>query len=259
MAVGGYRERNATADRALTILSMFEETRATISASDVAEALGVARSTAYRYLQTLIRAGFLEENPGGGFGLGIRVLQLARIARRTNGLAELARPKMRSLASRLRQAVLLTRLSGDVVVCVEREEWSGESIRLSYESGSVMEVNAGASALILLPWLPEERVRAMLQSRPPRQFTPATTTDPDQLIERLRRIRKAGHVISRGELDRDVVGVAAPVFDSSGTVAAGLSIVALRSRVDDDAIEVLLRGIVETAQQLSAQLALVDA
>lgn len=63
----GYRERNSTADRALIILGMFTDDRLQISANDVAEALGSARSTAYRYLQTLVGASFLEEAPNGAF------------------------------------------------------------------------------------------------------------------------------------------------------------------------------------------------
>ena len=73
----GYRERNSTADRALVILGLFTEDRLQISANDVAEALGSARSTAYRYLQTLVAASFLEEAPGGGFRLGIGCCHLS--------------------------------------------------------------------------------------------------------------------------------------------------------------------------------------
>ena len=82
----GYRERNSTADRALVILGLFTEDRLQISANDVAEALGSARSTAYRYLQTLVAASFLEEAPGGGFRLGSLGLCLLRERASTFGI-----------------------------------------------------------------------------------------------------------------------------------------------------------------------------
>ncbi|MFF3484154.1 helix-turn-helix domain-containing protein [Streptomyces sp. NPDC002701] len=46
----GRRGRNATADRALDILLIFDDDRLVLSAAHVAARLEVARSTAYRYL-----------------------------------------------------------------------------------------------------------------------------------------------------------------------------------------------------------------
>src|ERR1035437_7614259 len=94
-----YRERNSTADRALDILGMFDEHRPTIGAAEVADQLGVARSTAYRYVQSLGQSGFLEEAETGRFRLGRRILELALLARRGLGLAEVARPVMRRLSA----------------------------------------------------------------------------------------------------------------------------------------------------------------
>lgn len=91
-AASQYRERNSTADRALDILGLFCDTRLCLSAQEVAQALGTARSTAYRYVQSLVGAGFLEEAPAGGFRLGPRVLELGRLARRSYGLSDVALP-----------------------------------------------------------------------------------------------------------------------------------------------------------------------
>ena len=55
-----YRERNSTADRALDILVMFTDQQPTVTGPLVADQLGVSRSTAYRYLQSLVGARFLE-------------------------------------------------------------------------------------------------------------------------------------------------------------------------------------------------------
>ena len=183
----GYRERNSTADRALTILGLFAEDRLQVSAVEVAEALGCARSTAYRYLQTLVSSSFLEEAPGGGFRLGLRVLELARLARRGYGLTETALPLMRALAAEVGETVLLTRRVDDAVVCIERCEGPGQLIRLSYERGSRLPINAGASALVLLAWLPEAQVRELLGRHRLQRFTENTLTDLDALVARWRR------------------------------------------------------------------------
>src|SRR2546427_13051954 len=93
----GYRDRNSTADRALTILEMFHEAHLTISATEVAEELSVARSTAYRYLQSLVSRGFLEESPSGGVPPGVGGFRLSRLSREKYGRCEGAPPIIRAV------------------------------------------------------------------------------------------------------------------------------------------------------------------
>lgn len=254
----GYRERNSTADRALTILQMFDDDRLVLSAADVAERLQVSRSTAYRYLQTLVQSQFLSEDGRGGFRLGMKVLQLSRLARRSYGLADLAVPVMRELTERFHQTVLLTRQMGQAVVCLEREESREQYVRLSYERGTVLELNAGASAQVLLAWLPEPRQRAALAGAVLRRFTPASIVDPDRLLERLSGIRADGYAISYGEVDSAAVGIAAPVFRSSGEVLAALSVVLIRSRVSDEQIDEIRRAVLDAAGHLTREAQLLE-
>jgi DNA-binding IclR family transcriptional regulator len=250
----GYRGRNSTADRALDILLMFDDGQLTLVAAQVAEHLGVARSTAYRYLQSLTTMGFLEENEGGsGFRLGPRVLDLARLARKGVGLSDLALPVMRRLCERVGQSVLLTRRAGASVVCLERVEASAP-IRLSYERGQVLPANAGAAALALLAWAPPEELDEILD-HPLTRFTEATLTDPDTLRARLAQIRIDGVAVGRGELDPDVLGIAAPVR-GSGVVVAAISVAALAHRVPEDEVADIAAAVREAAVDLSQQAAL---
>lgn len=117
--------------------------------------------------------------------LGLRVLEIARLARRSFGLSEVALPAMEALADEVGETVLLTRRAGDLVVCVDRAESGTRAVRISYERGSALPVNAGASALVLLDWGPEEEARRLLETVELRRFTPATLTDVDALVERV--------------------------------------------------------------------------
>lgn len=247
----GYRERNSTTERALMILSMFTEERLALSAAEVAEELGVARSTAYRYLQSLVGGAYLAEDGRGAFRLGARVVELARLARRGFGVSDAALPVMRSLSERFHQTVLLTKRAGSSVICLEREEASEQFVRLHYERGTLLSLNAGASAEVLLAWLPEDQVRALIAAVPLERFTASTITDADTMVDRLARIRVDGYAMSQGELDSEAIGLAAPIFSRPGEVVAGLSLVFIRSRVADDAVEPMLDALVESAQLVS--------
>jgi DNA-binding IclR family transcriptional regulator len=253
----GYRERNSTADRALDILMMFTDDQPVISGNAIAERLGVARSTAYRYLQSLVNTRFLEEAPGGGFRLGLRILEIARLARRSYGLSEVALPAMTALSEQARETVLLTRRAGDLVVCVDRVEASARAVRISYERGSSLPLNAGASALILLAWSPAPEVRNLLANTRLQKFTPKTLTNVDAIMTRLAEIRENGYAVTRAELDPDVLGIAAPIRDDNGQVVAAVSVAALASRVSPEAEPQIITRVLEAAQQINDKLAVI--
>jgi DNA-binding IclR family transcriptional regulator len=224
-----YRERNSTADRALDILLLYSADKPVWTGSEIAAQLGVARSTGYRYLQSLVTAGFLEET-AGGYRLGPRIFELARSARVGLGLSELSLPVMRSLAARINETVLLTRRSGRSVVCLDLVE-ARQAVRLTYERGHVLPINAGAAAEVLLAWSDPHEVTTLLEREPLERFTDRTLTEPDQLRARFTEIRKRGVAVSQGELDEHVLGVAAPIRDSAGQVCAAISIAALAGRI----------------------------
>ena len=254
----GYRERNSTADRALIILSMFQPGRLRVSAQQVADELGVARSTAYRYLQTLSAEGYIEENPDGGFRLGMKVFELARIARQSYGISAVAVPILQQLAASTGETALLTRRSDDHVICLEREESTQHRLRLSYERGSSLALNAGASALVLLAWEDTDVVEAMFTRAQLPQFTENTVTDPREIQQRLVAIRDQGYAVTHGELDPGALGVAAPVRDEYDRVVAGLSVIAPGQRAPQTRIAELVDLVTAAAQRLGSQLALIS-
>ncbi len=246
--------RNLTADRTLELLTLFDEEHPVRSATEIAQLLEMPRSTTYRYLQTLRSYGLVEEHGESKYRLGSRVLQLARIARAGLGLSDVAVPVMRRLSERIGEVVLLTRRSGLNVVCVERVDVSAHRMRLSYERGHVLPVHAGASAKVLLAFADPIEIDEVLSTVRLVRFTPRTVVDPKRLRRQLAEIRADGHVVTDGEVDHGVRGIAAPIFDADGRVAAGLSIAGPAYRLDDARITGVIRAVRESAEEISARL-----
>jgi DNA-binding IclR family transcriptional regulator len=182
-------------------------------------------------------------------------MEIARLARLSYGLSEVALPAMTALSQDLGETVLLTRRAGDLVVCVERVEPELQGVRISYERGSTQPLNAGASALVLLAWSPDDEVRRLLEGARLRRFTPATVTDVDSLMERMAEIRELGYATSKGELDPDVCGIAAPIRDQGGLVVAAVSVVALASRVDAQVQDDIIKRTLNAARAIGERLA----
>ena len=237
--------RNATADRAIDVLLLFDEKTPVLTAGEVADRLGMSRSTTYRYVQSLRSYNLLDEDEArGGLRLGSRVFELARIARQGIGISEVALPVMRELCDQLDEAVLLTRRSGSMVVCFERAETS-HPLRLTYERGRLLPIHAASPSKILFAYADEADVDAAIVP-PLERFTETTITDPGELRAELAQIREQGYAISNGELDPGVRGVSAPIFAPDGRITAGLSAGCLTFRTPDHDLETTIAAVRET-------------
>ena len=250
---------NTTAERAINILLLFSEQKPVLTAQDVSQAFGVPRSTTYRYLKSLASTGLLapSDNGDGGYRVGPRILELARISRvgMATSPAEIALPVMKELVASTGETALLARLSGQHVVCIERID-SPNPVRISYERGQLLPLHAGASAKALLAFLPEQRLSEALDEIP-RSGTGRRTIDPAALRKQLRTIQQDGYAVTEGEVDRGVVGVAAPVFSSAGRAAgaaASLALVMPSFRAEGRTLTKLARQVTDAAEKITQRI-----
>jgi DNA-binding IclR family transcriptional regulator len=162
---------------------------------------------------------------------------------------------MRQLSAELDSTVLLTRIIGNSVICVEREE-TLRRVRISYERGQSLPVNAGAQSKALLAWLDPVELSRLLSAAELPRFTSATVTDPVALQGELAQIRERGYAITYGEVDDHVIGIAAPVMEPKGRVVAGLGVAGLDHDLPPDRIPIAVEAVINAARATTERLEL---
>jgi DNA-binding IclR family transcriptional regulator len=90
------------------------------------------------------------------------------------------------------------------------------------------------------------------------RFTAKTITDPALLQARFAQIRKQRVAVSHGELDEQVLGIAAPIRDARGSVVAAVSISALASRVPRGRLKSIAVAVKSAAATIPEHLSVVD-
>ena len=90
------------------------------------------------------------------------------------------------------------------------------------------------------------------------QFGTGTLTDRAQLLESIEETRKTGYTLSNSELENHTSAVAAPIFDASGEVIAGISIAGIEANYQDDNLEMLIAKVKKAASDISAQLGYIE-
>lgn len=197
-------------ERALEVLQCFTSQTPELTMSQISERIGINKSTVHRLLSTLEGKRFVERDPITGlYRPGLRLLQMASLALEHNNLRRLAAPFLQRLCSECRENVNLALLDGADVVYVDVIEGS-QRVKLAAVPGQRLPAFCTASGKAILAFLPEERVRHVLERGMP-QYTRATLTSFEGFFEDIEQIRKRGFAISDQEFEEGINAIAAPI------------------------------------------------
>jgi IclR family transcriptional regulator, acetate operon repressor len=203
-----------TADRALQVLQQFHAPADALSVTEIADRLGVHRSTASRLVSTLRARGFLERTAGDLVRLGPEVARLGRVTLAGRELATLAQPLMERLAARTGETVTLAVVAGGEALTVAQA--GGRHVVSSGKwVGLRTPVHCTADGKVLLAFGAATPANGRLERR-----TERTIVGPAALERELGEVRARGFAISEGEFEPGLVGLAAPVRQDGACVAA---------------------------------------
>lgn len=219
--------------RALDILEVLAESRASVPLADLADRLGLPRSTAHRLLATLASRGYVAQDPETGrYRIGVRAFEVGSAFTSQTRLRDVARPFMRHLQEESGETVNLAVLDGGEAVYVDQVE-STRMVRTFADTGARVPVHCTGVGKALLAGLGDSEIRRIIRSHGLPAFTPQTITNLKTLMEDLRQGRKLGYFVDNEEREPGVRCAAAPVYDHTGRVIAALSISAPAYRTGD--------------------------
>jgi DNA-binding IclR family transcriptional regulator len=239
--------------RYVSVLRLFSESRSEWTVPEMSEALDVPASTLYRTLRELVAENFLEASTEAYYRLGPAFIEFDRLIRSTDPLAGIGVSLLRECAmqARIPCAAILARLYGDTVMCVAEVMSKDAAIPTSYERGRPRPLLQGATSKTILAQLPTRKLTRLLDAHGPRRkFEPTA----EELREQLAAVRKRGYCVVRGEVDKGLMGIAAPVVLSERGVIASLSLVVEAATVDDSTERRLVLLVVSTASLLTEEL-----
>src|SRR6201992_2638547 len=107
-------------ERGLAILGCFTPQKPVLGIADIADELGMSRSTTHRYVITLVALGYLEQGASRKYRLGLKVTDLGMAAMNSTGLREHAHPYLQELRQRTTYTASLGVLDGAEVLLVDR-------------------------------------------------------------------------------------------------------------------------------------------
>jgi IclR family pca regulon transcriptional regulator len=245
-------------ERGLAILGCFTPKRPVLGIADIADELGMSRSTTHRYVITLVALGYLEQGASRKYRLGLRVTDLGMSALNSTGLREHAHPYLEELRQRTSYTTSLGVLDGTDVLYVDRvrsfRRGQGK-IDLDLHTGSRLPAYCTSMGKLLLANLPEPEQRDLIAEMKLTKRGPNTITSKKALRDELEDIQSEGFGVDDQELAADLYAIAAPVRNEARDVVAAVNLAAHASMISlEELVDALGPHLISTADRISARL-----
>lgn len=208
-------------ERAFTVLRALAVGPAGVT--ELADRVELPKSTVARLLNALESENAVTQDEiGGEYRLGEGLLDIAGAAQPGRNLVATARPHLLELTERTGETAGISVPDGRNMYYLDHADAEAE-IQVRDWTGEHCPIHAVPSGLVVMAYWPEKKVDALLRSDLART-TSWTVTDPDEIRARLEQIRSLGYAWGYEEFAEGINSVAAPIFESDGTVEAAVHV-----------------------------------
>ncbi|WP_236597617.1 IclR family transcriptional regulator [Paraburkholderia kirstenboschensis] len=241
------KETMRSVQRILAVFESFSVDRTSLMLQEIADRIALPKSTAFRIVQSLEKAGYLVRLEDQQYCLSFRFTRLAGNVRSTLGIREISRPFLLQLADRTRETASLHTLSGSYRICIDAVATVAAPLRMVAQPGEQVPMVAGAASKVLMAYMSSEKLSAMVVD------VARVTRRPRAEIEKeMEKIRTQGFAVSHGERLLGISAISAPIHDSADQVRYCISVGAptVRMRINEDEI---VRSVLIAAADISRQ------
>ncbi len=213
--------------RVLSIFESFTPEESSLSLHQISERIELPKSTAFRIIQSLQKAGYLVRLEDQHYCLSFRFTRLASLVRSTLGIREVARPIMTELAAKTRETVSLQMANAEERVCIDAVA-TASPLRSVSQPGEHVPLLAGASSKTLLAYMPSDEAASLVA-----RLAKKEKRTPAQVQAELALIRERGYAVSHGERVLGVSAIAAPIMGADDRVHYCVALAGPTVRVKD--------------------------
>ncbi|VEF46787.1 IclR family transcriptional regulator [Bacillus freudenreichii] len=245
----------ASVKRAVAILSCFTRDEPVLGNAEVAEKLGLSRSTTHHLITTLCNEGVLMRDVDRKYRLGWKLLEWNNGVMFQQDIYDKAMPLVKELTDRFRGTAHIGMFDqGDVVFVLRISSTDGDSVPTYLGARKPAYCTSAGKALLAYndAYLQETIDKGLIQQGP------NTITDIRVLKKELESVKKQGYSVSNNENDTHTYAIAAPIMSYSGETIASVNLVGPTSYMKTLHRTHIIQSVVNTAKAISRELGYIE-
>ena len=238
---------------AIEVMRCFSVETPLLGVTEIASRVSLHKSTVSRILATLEQEDLVERDPSSRrFKLGLGLIAVTGPLLADLDVRRAAYPVLQELTDRTGETSALMVWNGNQAVCVEQIA-SPQQVKHTTPLGTRYNTALSSSVQIFLAQTDSPPVRSMIAEG----SILLTDSDPDALdayVVRLKGVASEGVAINYGETFPEEVGVAAPIFDHRGDLAACVMLAAPRFRVSQEVLNTISEACRNAARKVTVRM-----
>lgn len=241
-------------DRALTIIKIVSTQKDGFGVTELAEKMGLNKSSIFRILDTLREHGFIEQDMmTKKYRLGYQYLELSAKLLDSIDIRKEASPFLRQLEKSTNEVIHLVIYSQKEAVYIEKLD-GNETLRMHSQVGKLAPMHCTSAGKTILAHLPEEDVLSIIEKKGLPKHTDNTITNKNDLFKNLAEIKEIGYGIEKEENEIGITCVAAPIFNHEEKIVGAISISGPSMRMGKSRMRKLKEELMYACMELSKRL-----
>lgn len=239
-------------EKGMKVLELLADKEA-LSVTRVAQEMGFNRTNSHRYLATLRKLGYVDQDADSRYALNFKILELGGRFLGRFEIRPIARPFLQELSSLFRETVNLGLWEGRAIRVLDKID-SPNVLRTDPTLGTLMPAHCTSSGKAILAFLPPEELEAFLAGAPFSAYSSSTLVSREALEKELAKTRDRGFAMDNEEWLPGITCVAAPIFNYRGLPAYSISLAGPSFRMTRDTVDRIQQKLKEMCGRISLAL-----
>ncbi len=239
--------------RMLDVLGLFSAEHPVLDVDAICTLLGYPPASAYRYIRELSDFGLLVRLPRG-YALGPRIIELDRVMVEHDPLLVASRDLVDRLVEETGLTVLISELYDDKVINIFQRSSDPRQL-LKFGRGRPMALFRSATSRVILAYLLPRQLRRVFDEHAHDSDLLHVGQTWKEFSRAMLEIRKQGWCRSSGEVNLNMTGIAAPIFDEKNRILGSITLMGSTERYDAFNPDFVQKRVTDAARTVTQRIA----
>jgi len=248
-------KKNQSLEKALRIMELLAENKGPMRLGDISLKLDVPTSTVLRFLNTLLSAGYVHQDPDSlKYSLSFKLCRIGELVRSQINIRDIARPFLMELSEMCQESTCLAVEENMSAVYIDAVEGPDNMLRTMQRIGKNAPLHStGVGKLMLLDYEPS-KLNAFIDGKGLAPITKHTITTKQGLLDELQTVKMQGYALDNEECEIGARCIAAPIRDFTKKTVACISVSGPTSRMTAEKMQHMAEQVKEAAARISEKL-----
>lgn len=230
-------QTNQSSEKLMSIIELLADAQEPMRLLDISERLEMNNSTALRFLNSMVKCGYVLQNPETlKYYLSYKICTIAnKVSAKTN-IRDIAVPFLKDISRMFGESVCLSIEQDMKVVYIDVVEGPDQMIRSMQRIGNMAPLHCTAVGKLFLTQYDYRQIDRLVEIVGLQKFTPNTLTSKQQLIKAVVDVKDKGYALDEEECEIGARCVGVPIRNYTGKIVACVSVTGPTTRLTNEFI-----------------------